>query len=479
MDIISLKYSFFAILSVFVYYLLNERYKIGFLTVVSGAFIASYDIQLLLYVVVYSSVNYYLGLKIQNSRSKKTLFRIGVLLNLLQLIILKYSSFAIDPFFEKFNSPIHLSQLSEQIIPIGISYFTLQGIGYLINVKMGWEEAEKNFLNFLLYITYSPKFISGPIERSNHFLPQLKINHLFNEQRVVDGLRIALFGFFKKIAIANQLTPFIEHAYANLNSADGFSIWVILVIQPIYLYFDFSGYTDIAIGISKTFGIELLPNFNRPFFSENMTTFWKKFHISLSSWFNDYIFKQTSFKYRNWGIYASIMALLVTWSLFGIWHGAGWNFMILGLIQSLAIIYEFFTKKWRLSLFTRVSPVFKMWFGRIITYLFYGGSLVFFFSPNLNTALFFFQKAFEFNGSVGLLMIGFLKEISLSVLFAGIFLVFEYLITDKPQVYDQLENLWLGTSRKKKLVRWVIYYLLLTIIFVLHSEVQQFIYFQF
>ena len=123
---------------------------------------------------------------------------------------MKYASFAIDPIFQIFNSNLHISKLSEIIIPIGISYFTLQGIGYLINVKMGWEKPEKKFLNFLLYITFYPKFLSGPVERSNHFLPQLKITQSFNEQQVSEGLRIALFGFFKKVAIANQLAPYIN-----------------------------------------------------------------------------------------------------------------------------------------------------------------------------------------------------------------------------------------------------------------------------
>ena len=204
--------------------------------------------------------------------------------------------FRSDPVFEALNSTIAVSKLSEIIVPLGISYFTLQGIGYLINVKMGWEKPEKNFLIFLLYIIFYPKFLSGPVERSNHILPQLKQLTGFNDQQVSDGLRLALIGFFKKVAIANQIAPYTVGSYENINFADGSTSWLIFIIQPLYLYFDFSGYTDMARGVAKTFGIELLPNFNRPFFADNVTNFWKRFHISLSSWFNDYVFKQTSFK---------------------------------------------------------------------------------------------------------------------------------------------------------------------------------------
>ena len=130
---------------------------------------------------------------------------------------------------------------------------------------MGWENPEKDFLSFLLYITFFPKFLSGPLERSNHFLPQIKAEKTFEGHQVSEGMKIALIGFFKKIAIANQIAPYVLSTFNDLNSANGPWLWIMFFIFPLYLYFDFSGYTDIAIGISKTLGIDLLPNFNRPF----------------------------------------------------------------------------------------------------------------------------------------------------------------------------------------------------------------------
>ncbi len=269
---------------------------------------------------------------------------------------------------------------------------------------MGWEKPENNIFRFLLYITFYPKFISGPIERSNHFIPQLKKEIAFNEENVTSGLRTALLGFFKKVVIANQLGSYITGIYGDPGIYGGNTLLSVILVQPLYLYFDFSGYTDIAIGLSRAFGINLLPNFNRPFLAQNVTTFWKRFHMSLSLWFNDYIFKQTSFKYRKLGKYAAVLSVFLTFTLFGIWHGAGWNFMLLGFLQAVAINYEFFTRKIRYDIFSKLPVKTGLNIGRIITYLFYGISLVFFFSPNLGKMIDFFSGLSEFSQKLKLII---------------------------------------------------------------------------
>jgi D-alanyl-lipoteichoic acid acyltransferase DltB (MBOAT superfamily) len=477
MQITSMAYILASIVSIFIFYLLNPKYRILFLTLLSSVFIASYSYLLLVYIIFYALINYYLGIIIPGTKFKKAVFRTGLVINLSQLVILRYASFAIDPVFEALNSTIAVSKLSEIIVPLGISYFTLQGIGYLINVKMGWEKPEKNFLLFLLYIIFYPKFLSGPVERSNHFLPQLKKLTVFNEQQVSDGLRLALIGLFKKVAIANQIAPYAVGSYANINFADGSTSWLLFIIQPLYLYFDFSGYTDMARGIAKTFGIELLPNFNRPFFADNVTNFWKRFHISLSSWFNDYVFKQTSFKYRRWGIAASTYAVFLTWILFGIWHGAGWNFMMIGFLQAVAINYEFFTKKIRTRLFSKIPGFITIWFGRILTYLFYCVSLVFFFSPDISSAVNFFSKLSHFSGPLPL------EDMSLKpfevIVYIPVFLLLELIQNDYNETYIKLENSWLADNTRSRIFRWSVYTLLITIIFVVGLKAQQFVYANF
>lgn len=424
----------------------------------SCGFIAGFNYILLIYIVIFSIINYYLGIRIPIAKYKQVLFRIGILINLLQLILLKYSSFAVDPVLRVFHINIEISKLTLIILPIGISYFTLQGIGYLINIKMGWEKPEKKFEDFLLYIVFYPKFLSGPIERSNHFLPQLKINKSFNEHQVTEGLRIALFGFFKKVVIANQLGVIITSAYSDLSGIYGLNFWIIIIVQPLYLYFDFSGYTEIAIGIAKAYGIDLLPNFNKPFLSENVTNFWKRFHMSLSLWFNDYVFKQLSFKYRKWGKYASVFAVFVTFTLFGIWHGAGWNFMVLGLAQALAINYEFFTKKKRTEIFSKIPVFLRVWSGRLFTYLFFGLSLVFFFSPDLNTALRHFAELF--NSSLNCSLNNFNLWSSFALVFAVLFLSIDYINQDLNEIYKMIIKFWTN----HRLLRMTVYYFMVFLI---------------
>ena len=183
MDIISIYFVALSLLSVFIFYLLkNNKYRIIFLTLLSCAFIASFSLNLLIYVIAYSLVNYFIGLKMPGSAYKKHLFRTGLVLNLIQLIILKYADFTLSPLFSLINvNADFILQISEIIIPLGVSFFTLQGIGYLFNIKQGWEKPEKNVIRFILYIVFYPKFLSGPIERSNHFLPQLQVAQNFNE----------------------------------------------------------------------------------------------------------------------------------------------------------------------------------------------------------------------------------------------------------------------------------------------------------
>jgi alginate O-acetyltransferase complex protein AlgI len=477
MTITSLYFILLSVISVFAYYLLDTKYRVLFLTLISSGFIVSYSYWLLIYVLLFSLINYYFGIKAHTSKYKRGFFRMGIIINLAQLMLLKYSSFAIDPFLRILNSSVNISHISLVLIPIGISFFTLQGIGYLININKGWETPEKDFIHFFLYIIFYPKFLSGPIERSNHFLPQIKVNKPFDALMVTSGLRTALFGIFKKVAIANQLTPLINGAYSNVNSSDSGSLWIVLLLQPLYLYFDFSGYTDIAIGIARTFGFDLVPNFNRPFLAENVTSFWKSFHISLSSWFNDYVFRLTSFKYRKWGIRASIFAVFVTWILFGIWHGAGWTFMILGFLQALAINFEFFTKELRISLFSRVPAYLKKWIGRVFTYLFYAVSLVFFFSNDIKLVPIFFSKLFVADNSQ-ILYIN--RAVFFMVLiFIMIFIIMEVFSNDFKSFYFRIEKFWENDKNIVRIQRWVLYLIIITCVVVMGNDVQDFIYFKF
>lgn len=477
MQITSLYFIILSIISVFIYYLLNHRYRALFLTVLSCGFIATYSYILLIYVLAYAIINYVIGMKIPDSRSKKALFITGLVFNITQLVLLKYVSFTLNPLLHLLHVDLDLTIISRIIVPVGVSFFTMQGIGYLVNIKMGWEKPEKNFIHFLLYLIFYPRFLSGPVDRSNKFIPQLKEKKLFNEEKVIDGLRLILFGLFKKVAIANQLAPVVLGAYGDLGSADTNSLLIVLLIQPIYIYFDFSGYTDIAFGVARLFGLELRPNFKRPFLAETVTDFWKRFHISLASWFHDYVYMRTFFRYRKWGKNATTFALFVTWLLFGIWHGAGWTFMLLGLMQALAIYYEFSTKRWRNRIFSKMPKVPRILMGRILTYLFYGVSLVFFFAPDLNSVFLFFSKLFPVEAYIPM---GIRNEIYLLVmLFVVVLMTFEITQNDFGKAFTRIEAFWLGKQSWNTIFRWALYILVITVVIVFNRDVQQFIYFQF
>ena len=298
-----------------------------------------------------------------------------------------------------------------------------------------------------------------------------------NEKAVSGGFRLVLLCLFKKIAIANQLSPIIHNAYLNIDSADGYYLWVVVFLQPLYLYFDFSGYTDIAIGIARSFGISLLPNFNKPFLSENITTLWRRMHMSLSFWFNDYVFKQTSFKLRRWGKYASVTAVFITFTLFGIWHGAGWNFMILGFLQALAINFEFFTKKGRTKLFSLLPLRSRAWAGRFFTYFFFSVSHIFFFAPDFETALNCFGKLLQLNYPSD---ITFLSSTSILVyIFIAVFMLIEILDNDYQRFFTKIKLVWADNRLRFRVARWILYYLAGFLILIFRTGNQQFIYFQF
>ena len=447
-----MKFALLAIASVFIYYLLPFRFRVGYLVMLSCIFCATYNLYLPVYLAFYAVLNFYIAKKLPSQANKTALFRLGIFLNLTQLILIRYASFAIDPILELFGTGIKLSLLSDIIMPLGISYYTLQGIGYLINIKMGWERPEKNFIRFFLYIIFFPKFISGPIERSNLFLQQLLLKNEFNSSNLSDGFRLALQGFFKKIIIANHLSNTISQLYSCTDDYMGYQIIALILIQPLYLYFDFSGYTDIAVGFARAFGIKLTQNFNNPFLSENMTTFWRRFHISLSSWFNDYIFKQTSFRLRRLKGYATVIAVFLTWILFGIWHGAGWNFMVLGFLQALVIYYEFRTKKFRNTLFSQIPGYTRQLAGRLFTYSFYALSLTFFFAPDLSSVLRVFS---EISSPLEIQKIRLLNEpLLFGLTFVIFFLLYEILQNDFNSVHTKIHLLWVNN----KVVRMIVYY---------------------
>lgn len=393
-------YLFFAI-CVLLFYSVANKYKSLILFAASIIFIATLSLSVALFSLLFTILNYFLGLMLEkfsfNKGFKDKLFWLSILLDVGILSFFKY----FNSLFEGFNSLFFTSGIYSKVpymtimIPVGISYYTFQAIGYLIRIDRGSEKAEHNFFVFASYLLFFPKFLSGPVERSNHFLPQLSSPLKFDKNNIESGLRLFLFGLFKKVVIADNLYGAVSDVYGEVHHFSGISLLIVFIVQTIYIYCDFSGYTDMALGTAKLFGINLIDNFNRPFLARNISEFWRRWHISLSSWCNDFIYNPFIIKFRRWGNHAVILGIFVTFFIVGIWHGANFTFVILGLLQGIAIVYEFYTKRKRLKIASRFPKNAVNAISRIIVFLFMAFSMVFFFSNSVGDALYLISHLFN------------------------------------------------------------------------------------
>ena len=282
-----------------------------------------------------------------------------------------------------------------------------------------------------------------------------------------------LWGAFKKMVIADRLSMLINGVYSDVGQLSGNPLLITFLLQPLHLYCDFSGYTDIALGIGRAFGFKLTDNFNRPFFSTSVTMFWRRWHISLSNWCNEYIFKRLSFKLRKWGIWASVFSVFVTFLVIGIWHGPGWKFIFLGLLQGIAINYEFFTKRTRLQIAQKLPPQVVLYTSYVLTYLFVCLTLTFFNAASLADAFQFLSNMFT-NISLTKFNVIFIPFFDKIIAFLSLaFLIFiEYRQEHGKNIFDEV-NVW------PKWVRLILYYPIIILIIYFGSPHKDFVYMQF
>jgi alginate O-acetyltransferase complex protein AlgI len=479
MNFFSPEFVGFFLIVLFLYFIVKENNQKIVLLLSSSLFIGTFSIFFLIYTYIFIFTNYLFAVLIEKSNQQPKIKRIicntGILLNIGALVFFKYLSFILESIINithLFNYSFP-SIILAIITPIGISYYTFQGISYLLQIHRGIEHVERDIVIFSNYFLFFPKFLSGPIELSKNFIPQLKKFYSFNYINFTEGLRLILWGAFKKMVIADRLSMIVDGVYPNLHSSSGNLILLTFLIQPLHIYCDFSGYTDIALGIGRTFGFKLTNNFIRPFFSTSVTMFWQRWHISLSSWCNDFIFRRLSFKIRKWGIWATVFSLFITFIVIGLWHGPRWNFIILGLLQGIAINYEFFTKKTRLKLAGRFNTTFVRYLSSILTYLFFCFSLIFFYASNVSDASYFVSNLFR-NIDLTSLNIIFLTRfdkiiVLLSVL---ILVVIEFRQEQGKNVFDEI-GLW------PRWIRTACYYIICILIMYFGSPYKEFVYMKF
>ncbi len=474
-------FSYFVLLftAFIIFYAVPDKKKWVVLLLGSLIFVGWLSLHILIFTLIFSVLNYFFGIILENSKTKiirKRLYFIFIFINVGILAFYKYINFLIDNLnsvLSFFPSEMHVTHISI-IIPIGISYYTFQSIGNLILIYRGTEKAERNIGIYTLLLIFFPKFLSGPVERSNNFFPQIRNLKSFDPQIVTSGFKLFLFGMFKKVVIANNLSEIVFNTYDNVHLYAGMPLITTLLIQAVYLYCDFSGYTDMALGSAKIFGIDLMPNFNRPFLAKNVTEFWRRWHMSLSLWCNDYIFKPLMIKYRALGNNAAILSVFVTFIVIGIWHGANWTFVILGLLQGIAITYEFLSKKQRFKIYKKLPKELVVWTGRSVTYIFFSISLIFFYSKDVNDAFYFITHlfsdfAFKFSGYS---IISNVELLSFALLLFVVMFVIEIFSEYGVNVTKIINNL-------PKYLRWSGYYLMLILIYYFSNNQETFVYLQF
>lgn len=274
----------------------------------------------------------------QRPLQRKIWLWISIVINLGFLAYFKYYNFFIESFIELFANwgiTIHATTL-KIILPVGISFYTFHGLSYVIDIYKQKIPAEKNFISYAVFVSFFPLLVAGPIERATHLLPQIKQPRTFDYTQAMLGMKQILWGLFKKMVVADNCARYVNFVYGDLGAHDGSTILMASILFAVQIYGDFSGYSDIALGTARLFGIDLLKNFNNPYFSRDIAEFWRRWHISLSSWFRDYIYIPLGGSRR--GLWVAVRNTFIIFVVSGFWHGANWTFVIWGAYHAMLFI---------------------------------------------------------------------------------------------------------------------------------------------
>lgn len=377
---------FFPVVTI-LFYLLPHKIRWILLLIASCLFYCYFIPYYLLILIFLITVDYFAAIFIEQSVQKKRWLVCSIIANLCILGLFKYYNF----FAININTATGLNiPLLNLILPIGLSFHTFQAMSYTIDVYRGKCKAERHFGIYALYVLFYPQLVAGPIERPGNMLPQLKSKIKFEPQNILDGLRLMLWGFFKKIVIADRLALYVAVVYNHPAEYHFLNVIIAILFFSLQIYCDFSGYTDIARGAARTMGFELMINFNRPFFSKNIREFWHRWHISLSSWFRDYVYIPAGGSHGK--KYKTILALLLVFALSGFWHGAGFNFIIWGLLHAIFVIISFL-------LFKRNNKQYPI-AGLLVTNLLVAYAFVFFRNNSVSHSIEIISSSLNFSSPV-------------------------------------------------------------------------------
>lgn len=339
----SISFAIFLPIVFAIFWTCPQRYRWAILLVASYYFYMSWNVKYVVLIFLATFISYISALLIsrtENRRKQKLYLLIALFVSLGILFIFKYFNFFSDiasSIFRFFSFKTEMIVL-DLLLPVGISFYTFQTLSYVIDVYQGKVAAVYHFGKYATFVSYFPQLVAGPIERSENLLPQINKGQEFNYEQASYGLKLMGWGFFKKVMVADSLAPVVDRIFNDIYSYQGFIFIIASIMFAIQIYCDFSGYSDIARGVSKMLGIELMENFKSPYFSSSIKDFWKRWHISLSTWFRDYIYIPLGGN-RGSAVKHSVN-LLLTFLISGLWHGANWTFIIWGAFHGLAQILE-------------------------------------------------------------------------------------------------------------------------------------------
>ncbi|MDO4499737.1 MAG: MBOAT family O-acyltransferase [Erysipelotrichaceae bacterium] len=473
----SLSYAIFLPIVFTLYWLLPHKYRWTLLFVASYYFYMSWNAKYVFLILFTTIISYLSAILIDKYREKKNIILLFTLISCLGvLFVFKYLNFFFDlmtSVFSLFAIKLNTPTLN-LLLPVGISFYTFQTLSYVIDVYRGNIQVERHFGYYATFVSFFPQLVAGPIERPENLLPQLKKERYFDYNTATYGMKLMAWGFFKKIVIADNLAVMVDKVYNNLSFYEGFAFVLAAIFFSIEIYCDFSGYSDIAKGSAKLLGIKLMDNFKSPYFSTTVKEFWSKWHISLSSWFKDYVYiplgGNRCSKPRHY------FNLLVTFLISGLWHGANITFVIWGGIHGLLqIIEDIFHIKKEKKQFTLI------WFIRVILiFIIMMFAWVFFRAQNIHEALYVIKHMFAGITNPKNYIVSGLYSFDKSAIELLIYLAIYLIPLIGFDIFNMNTDVIAYISKQNIVIRYTIYFVLVLAILFLHyvGEVN-FIYFQF
>ena len=474
----SLHFAFFLpLVFVFYWFAFNKsiKYQNILLLISSYFFYACWDWRFLFLLVFSTVLDYFTGIKMEESKSNKLRvfwFWLSISINLGFLGVFKYYNFFATSFEKALeNFGLYVNPWTLKIIlPVGISFYTFHGLSYVIDIYKNRIKAENNFIDYSVFVSFFPLLVAGPIERATHLLPQIQKKRIFNYSKSVDGLRQILWGLFKKIVIADQCAEHANLIFNNYNDYSSLGLIAGAVFFSLQIYCDFSGYSDIALGTARLFGIDLLRNFAFPYFSRDIAEFWRRWHISLSSWFKDYLYIPLGGS--KGGAWMKVRNTFIIFLVSGFWHGANWTFIVWGFLNALFIMPSiiFNTNRNNLEIVAqgKLFPTFKELFSIISTFSLVVFAWIFFRAENLEHAMNFIKRIVTNPTFVTELKVR--GDLLILILF---FTIIEWIGREEQFGLAKIGLKW------KSPLRYIMYFVIIVTLFWFGGKEQQFIYFEF